>query len=746
MPTYRSSAFKMVPMDHAIELVHKAVDFVRENYDFEEETISLSSASAIGRVLSADIVAPFDIPSRTCSRLDGYAVIAADKKGLYPVVQNRRVGHTSGELETQSICSGQVTYITTGAPLPPGADAVVGVEDTRIVESSEDALVEILIDVKIGNGTRPKGSDVGQGQILLSKHHQLSSTDVAMLLSCRILEISVYKTPKIGILSSGDELRDPLEESRMSSNLEADAIWDSNRKMLSSLICSTSGLGISLDRVTDFSIVRDNKEMVLDTLRSTIPLCDVLITTGGVSMGDRDYIKPCLQTLAYGELNEQQHRMIAETCADVFPELLKNFRNDKTGNGVHNCETRPISGGILFGRLNMKPGKPATACLLQSHEQGNNKPCLVFALPGNPVSAAVCFHVLVAPALRYLCGLSWEDSLPPVIPVETLTPLALDYERPELHRALVWSQQHGNKLTFPPSTTEKPGGKLVALSTGAQASSRLSSLSRANALLWLPQAGTDGPSGTWGPVLEKGSTVYAIMTAPIANKGEILSDADRIPPSSCSCTHYSVATGKGAARHSKDHHIGNESSRPQHNIEMDIAGKRKIRVGIVVVSDTAYHDSSLDKSGPAIQDYFCSLASISCQILPITYTPDSLASIKECLIRLCDNEECDLIITTGGTGFGVRDVTPEATKQVIHKSAPGFVFAMLNAGMTHTPMAILSRYEAGVRIRNQQVDSLDPVGPGTLIINTPGSPKAVLQSLNALQQALPHALSLLIGL
>ena len=152
------------------------------------------------------------------------------------------------------------------------------------------------------------------------------------------------------------------------------------------------------------------------------------------------------------------------------------------------------------------------------------------------------------------------------------------------------------------------------------------------------------------------------------------------------------------------------------------------KVGILIVSDRGSSGVYQDRSGPVIQEIISN--NLDVVVEQITVVPDELNVIKDTLMVWVDQHQLDLILTSGGTGFSPRDVTPEATRLVIQKEAPGLVFAMLRDSLTVTPHAMLSRMVAGIRDQ-------------TLIINLPGSPKAVRENLQTILPALPHALELL---
>jgi gephyrin len=225
------------------------------------------------------------------------------------------------------------------------------------------------------------------------------------LATFNVYRIHAWEQPIVGVLSTGNEISDPVSEVQASKPLGSSNIFDSNRVMLKA---SLKQLGIE---AVDFGIIKDDKDSVDRTLFRCLERVDILITTGGVSMGNTDFIKPFLD---------------------------------------HH-------GQIKFGRLMMKPGKPTTFALIEL----NSKPRFVFALPGNPVSAIVTFHLFVSPALKGLCSNAYnlECCSPSRIAVKTRSSLKLDPERPEYHRAYCFWDIKGQCF--------------VAQSTGNQISSRL---------------------------------------------------------------------------------------------------------------------------------------------------------------------------------------------------------------------------------------------------------------------------------
>lgn len=371
-------------------------------------------AAARGHILAEAVCATQPLPPFPASVKDGYAVVAADGPGVYPVVG----AVTAGRIAGFTVTPGTVAYITTGAPLPPGADAVVMIEETAELPPLDGYAqnfnrVHIRARVNAGADVRPVGYDVAAGQEVLPAGARLGAAELGLLATVGAAQVTVHPAPRVAILSSGDELVE------VEATPGPGQIHDSNRPTLAAAVAAAGG------QVIDLGIAGDTPAALEAAMGRGLAEADVLLTSGGVSMGNLDLIKPLLDRL----------------------------------------------GVVHFGRLRMKPGKPCTFATIES----GGRRRLVFALPGNPVSSLVTFYLLGAPALRSLAG--WPDPRLPRVQVHLGQPLPLDPHRPEYHRAVVrWA----------PALNAGRGG-LLADSTGNQASSRLLSMRSANALLELPQ-------------------------------------------------------------------------------------------------------------------------------------------------------------------------------------------------------------------------------------------------------------------
>ncbi|RPB13108.1 hypothetical protein P167DRAFT_564638 [Morchella conica CCBAS932] len=390
--------------------------------------------SLVGHILAEDVTAPHPIPAFRASIVDGYAVVHTDGPGVYPVVS---VSHASPATPTAPLLPGQAARITTGAPLPAGATAVVMVEDTELVratpDSSEELEVRILAsDLRPGENIREIGSDVAEGTVVLPRGSAISAVggEIGLLASVGRRDVRVRRKPVVAVLSTGDEVVPHDRE----GVLRAGEIRDTNRPALLSAIAA-SGFP-----TVDLGIVADAAGELERVLRAGLEGADVVVTTGGVSMGELDLLKPTVE--------------------------------------------QALGGSVVFGRVAMKPGKPTTFATVPVAVPGSKegeekkKKKLLFALPGNPASAIVTYHLFVLPALRAMVGMVPAGL--PVVRVVLQEDVRLD-ERPEYHRVRIAA-----------GGGDDGDGRLRAWSTGGQRSSRVGSAGGANGVLVLPARGECG--------------------------------------------------------------------------------------------------------------------------------------------------------------------------------------------------------------------------------------------------------------
>ncbi len=322
---------------------------------------SVATFDADGRVLAEDLVSPLQVPPQDNSSMDGYAVRAADITApgvVLPVTQRIPAGHAGQALEP-----GTCARIFTGAPMPPGADAVVMQEDTRVVGGDFHA-VHIDAVPTPGQWVRRSGEDVMQGAVVLRRGHRLDPAALGLAASLGRAQLQVAVRPRVALFSTGDELVMPGEVAPQ--DMKPGAIYNSNRFFLRSLL---HRMGCE---VSDLGIVPDRREATMAALRSAADHHDLILTSGGVSVGEEDHIKPSVQAL--GQLDLWQIAM-------------------KPG--------KPFA----YGQVRRDAGAGADAA----------QTCHFIGLPGNPVSSFVTFLLLVRPFLLRLQGREVAAcGLPPV--------------------------------------------------------------------------------------------------------------------------------------------------------------------------------------------------------------------------------------------------------------------------------------------------------------------------------------------
>jgi molybdenum cofactor synthesis domain-containing protein len=310
--------------------------------------LDLALLEARGAVLAETVAAPVSLPPFDNSAMDGYAVCSADLVSASPEtpVALQVVGEVlAGDQGVYGIRPGLCTRIMTGAPMPGGADAVVPVEWT----DGGTVQVRISRTASAGNYIRRTGEDVVEGQVVVPPGTPLGAAQLGMLASLGRSRVLVRPRPRVVVLSTGSELREP------GSPLAHGQIWDSNSFMLTAAVAEAGGVGYRQQTVGD------EPDKVLEAVHDQLTRADALITSGGVSMGARDVVKEAFS----------------------------------------GAEAR-LTSAVEFTKVAMRPGKPQGFGLVgDAHTP-------IFTLPGNPVSAYVSFQVFVRPALRALQGLPPE--------------------------------------------------------------------------------------------------------------------------------------------------------------------------------------------------------------------------------------------------------------------------------------------------------------------------------------------------
>lgn len=305
------------------------------------EVEDCSLAACAGRFVAQAVVSKLDLPGFDNSAMDGYAVRAADVPTASPdrPVALTLVGRLpAGEWRSAALSAGECVRVFTGSPLPPGADAVVMQEDVRIDPGTPDR-VSVLDPVKPWDNVRFKGEDVKRDSVLLQRGDRIHPTGLGLLAATGVAGVPVHRRPRIAVLASGNELHEP------GTSLPAGGIYESNRLSLAAALRESGAEPVLFPRVPD------SLEATVAALREGFDRCDVVITSGGVSVGELDYLKPAFQKMG---------------------------------------------GSMEFWKVALKPGKPFV------HGRWVGKHW--FGLPGNPVSAWVTFLLLVRPAVLAMQG------------------------------------------------------------------------------------------------------------------------------------------------------------------------------------------------------------------------------------------------------------------------------------------------------------------------------------------------------
>jgi molybdopterin molybdotransferase len=290
-----------------------------------------------GLVLAEDVVAREPVPPFANSAMDGYAVVAADTADASPSSPTRLrvVGELpAGRAPTRAVATGEAIRIMTGGAVPGGADAIVMVERTE--RDCDDVLVHEA--ARVGDHVRDAGGDLQAGQVVFRPGDVLGAAHVGVLASLGYTDVAVFPRLRVGVLSTGDELVEGPAE------LSPGQIRDSNRPMLLALVDETGC------EARDLGIARDDEQLIVRTLEDALASCDAIITSGGVSVGDYDFVKAAL---------------------DRF-------------------------GALQWRQVAIRPAKPFAFGVVQGVP--------VFGLPGNPVSSHVSFELFARPALLQMMG------------------------------------------------------------------------------------------------------------------------------------------------------------------------------------------------------------------------------------------------------------------------------------------------------------------------------------------------------
>jgi molybdenum cofactor synthesis domain-containing protein len=317
------SPYPIILIEQALAIIEREVQPL--------PAVQLPFDAALGLVLAEDVFADEPMPPFVAASIDGFAVVAADGPGRRRIIGDQMAGY----MAQVRVEPGSAARVTTGAPIPPGADTMVMIEQTE----EQDGFVNILTaDLQPGTNIRPIGQDIELGQTVLAKGTILGPAELGLLGTVGKTEVTVYPRPRVAVMSTGDEILEPHQK------LSPGQIRDANRFTLMAAVRQAGAEPL------DLGIVKDKANNLQETIERGLAQADALLTSGGVSMGQLDLVKPYLAA----------------------------------------------RGTVHFGRVNTKPGKPVTFATV------DGKPC--FAMPGFPVSALVSFEIFARPALLKMAG------------------------------------------------------------------------------------------------------------------------------------------------------------------------------------------------------------------------------------------------------------------------------------------------------------------------------------------------------
>ena len=357
--------------------VQQARTFIQQFLSPVVETETLPVMQSLGHVLAADIISPCNVPNHNNSAMDGFAFKYSEGIKIVKIIGTA----FAGKPFAGKVNAGECVKIMTGAVIPIGADTVVMQEKT--VTKSD--CITLLEAPRKGTNVRLAGEDLKVGQTVLTKGHIMKPADLGLVASLGIATVDVFRSLKVAFFSTGDELvgvGKPLAEGQ---------IYDSNRYTIFGML---SRLGAT---ISDLGVVPDKPDLLEETLLKAASNNDVVITSGGVSVGEADYMKALLA----------KH------------------------------------GQVLFWKINMKPGRPLAYGKVKG---SNDKFSHYFGLPGNPVSAMVTFYQFVQPALQALSGAVYRAA--PFFKIECTEPIKKATGRTEFQRGILFEDINAGKGTW----------------------------------------------------------------------------------------------------------------------------------------------------------------------------------------------------------------------------------------------------------------------------------------------------------
>ena len=384
--------------------VEQARKLIRQFLTPLTEQESLPLHAALHRTLAADVLSPINVPPHDYSAMDGYAMRYADLENngaTFKIAGKAYAGHPFAG----AVQDGECVRIMTGALIPDGCDCVVMQEQVVL----DGDTISLPLAMRRGQNIRRVGEDMLQNSTVLMRGKLICPAEMGLLASLGLNEVSVYRKLRVAIFSTGDELQQP------GSPLARGQIYDSNRYSLRGLL-SEAGI-----EILDKGNIHDDKASLKAAFTEAAQQADVVITSGGVSVGEADYVK----------------QLLAEI------------------------------GEVVFWKIAMKPGRPFAFGKLSA--DGNHRACHFFGLPGNPVAVMVTFQQLVHDALRVLMGQQSKPTF--TFKVTCVSAIKKTPGRTEFQRGILSQDENGG---------------WTVCTTGEQGSGILSSMSKANCFIVLP--------------------------------------------------------------------------------------------------------------------------------------------------------------------------------------------------------------------------------------------------------------------
>lgn len=412
----------------------------------QQPELDVQLADAVGCVLAEDVEAPFDLPVADLAGCDGYAVRSADLEGarpeapvVLPVTEEVR----AGEVDPATLVPGAAIRIASGAPIPSGADAVIALDFT----DHGLARVAVRTQPAVGENIRRKAEDVEEGRIVLRRGTRVGARQVALLAGVGRSRVLVHPRPRVVIISIGDEIVEPGRRARPGT------VFDANGHALSTAVADA---GAQTFRV---AAVPDERQILRQTIEDQLVRADLIVTTGGISYGSGDTVREVL-----GALGTVRFDNVAAWPGHILG--VGTVGTSASGDQASGPDGE--AGGTLTGG-----GIPGEA---SDGSDGEGTP--IFCLPGDPVSAQVCFEVYVRPALRHMQG--WSVLNRPSV-------------QARVDRS--WYSPRGRREFVRVRLSGDPRSGYQAKVMGAPSSLLLSALAESNALAVVPEDVTNVRSG-----------------------------------------------------------------------------------------------------------------------------------------------------------------------------------------------------------------------------------------------------------